>query len=384
MIKQITGFSSKVVRLRILANIASLAFKKSGNLKSGFQALLGIHAKRKRVQGLQNIRKYVRNEGRYFFSDDIPGWPSEAFKGYFSGEVIRVSGINGFKAPFSTVFIAITSKCPMRCKHCYEWENISKVDSLSLDNLKTIIRKLKEYGVHHIQLSGGEPLDRMEDLISLITYSCKDADVWLNTSGFGLTPERAFSMKKAGLTGAEISLDHYDENEHNRFRSNEESFRWVKDAARNCRSAGILTSLSLCATNIFVTRENLVKYAELAMSWGICFIRILEPMETERFKGEMIRLADDRIALLEEFFLDAASPSKQAEYPIISYPGFHQKRIGCLGAGNHYLYIDSKGDIHACPFCRGSAGNAVTTSIEAAVEILKSRGCKLYETNHSD
>jgi MoaA/NifB/PqqE/SkfB family radical SAM enzyme len=233
-------------------------------------------------------------------------------------------------------------------------------------------------------LSGGEPLERMDDLIVLTNFSREGADLWVNTSGFGFTYERALSLKKAGITGAEISLDHWDENEHNSFRSNDKSFFWVREAVRNCNQSGILTSLSLCATGSFVTAENLKRYADLAMKWGVSFIRILEPKEAGRFKGKEIRLTQNKISLLEEFFENSDSPHQVPEYPVISYPGYVQRRIGCVGAGNRYLYIDSKGDIHACPFCQYSAGNCLTDRIEDADLVLKAKGCIEYKTSISD
>ena len=127
-----------------------------------------------------------------------------------------------------------------------------------------------------------------------------------------------------------------------------------------------------------------MKYVELAMKWGVSFIRILEPKEAGRYEGKEIGLSLDKITLLEEFFIDSGSPGKVPEYPLISYPGYYQRRIGCLGAGNRYLYIDSKGDIHACPFCQQSAGNAISDRIEDAVSVLKTIGCHDYKTNISD
>ena len=373
-----------MVRIRLLADIVILATSHLKNPITSLKVLVIISSKRKTIQGHQRVRKYIKSGNKYFFSDDIPGWPSAAFNGYFTGEIIRASGLKGMRVPLSTVFFAITSKCPMRCKHCYEWNNISQNEYLSIENLKEIIKKIKDFGAYHIQLSGGEPLERMDDLIVLTDYSCEGVDLWLNTSGFGLTLERAISLKKAGLTGAEISLDHWDEYEHNSFRGNEKSFFWVSEAVKNCSEAGILTSLSLCATNTFVSDKNLLKYAELAMKWEVRFIRILEPKEAGRYEGKEISLSMEKIALLEEFFIDSGSPGKVPEYPLISYPGYYQRRIGCLGAGNRYLYIDSKGDIHACPFCQRSAGNAIIDRIEDAVSVLKTIGCHDYKTNISD
>jgi len=380
VIKTITGFRAEAVRLRILAGIFFSALSHLSDTLKVLSALSEIRAKRRAVHGAGKIKKFIKADGRYFFMDNIPGWPSVASRGYFRTEIARAMQHDGENNPLSTVFFSITSKCPLRCRHCYERDNLSVNEYLSLENLKQIVANLKDYGVFHFQLSGGEPLERFDDLISIVECTGKGADVWINTSGYGLTYERALSLKKAGLTGAEISLDHWDEDEHNLFRDNAKSFSWARDAAMNCRKAGIITCLSLCATNKFITGDNLKRYASLAMEWGVSFIRLLEPRETKTFKGNDVLLSADKIKVLEEFFLNSTSGERLPEYPIVSYPGYHQRRVGCLGAGNHYLYIDTRGDIHACPFCRSAAGNAVTDRIEDVVKLLRKRGCQAYTT----
>jgi len=374
----ITGYRAKIVRLRLLVQIALTAVYYYRNPVRGLKALAGVRAKRQSFQGLPKIRKYIKSGRRYFFSDNIPGFPSPAFNDFARSEVIRASGRNGIRIPFSTVFFSITAKCPLRCPHCYEWENLSLDEYLSYDDLLAILNKVKEYGTCHFSLSGGEPLERLDDLLLLVTLACRDADVWINTSGYGLTREVAHSLKKAGLTGAEISLDHWNEEEHNLFRRHPESFYWVGEAVKNCNKEGILTTLSLCATGKFVSRYNLDKYMELAMSWGIPIIRILEPRETGKYKGEDLILLPEQTDLLEQCYRDAASPGKPRDYPIITYPAYHSRKTGCAGGGYRYIYIDPKGNIHACPFCRRPAGNAVTDRIEDAVSILKAHGCRKY------
>jgi MoaA/NifB/PqqE/SkfB family radical SAM enzyme len=379
----ITGIRAKLVKICLMINILFLSAMANNNLFSGTKTLKKVLKKRGTVQGLPGVIKYYKAGRRYFFSENIPGWPSSAFNGFFRGEILRSSDQHK-KSPLSTIIIAITSKCRLGCLHCYEWNNISHIDKLTLENLKEIICKIKGYGVNHIQLSGGEPLERFSDLTKLIGFSRKGTDLWLLTSGFGLSLEKALELRNAGLTGADISLDHWKEDEHNRSRNNPRSFYWVKEAVKNCRRAGIATTLSLCAFRSFVTYENLLKYAGLAKEWGVGFIRILEPREAGRYKGKDIELLKEQTDLLESFFRDFNTSEKFKGYPIITYPGYNQRRMGCFGAGNRYLYIDSVGDIHACPFCQKSAGNALSEKLEDVVSTLKNYGCQKYELNLND
>jgi len=376
----ITGLMAAFIRSCIIINILSLAVTYSLNPFHGLSILKKVIRKRRSVQGLPAVRKYVRGGNRYFFSENIPGWPSAAFNGFFRAEILRASAQGG-KFPLSTIIFAITSRCRLGCLHCYEWNNLSHIDRLSYENLESIIIKIKGYGINHIQLSGGEPLERFDDLIRLIRFARKETDLWLLTSGFGLISEKALALKSAGLSGADISLDHWDESEHNRSRNSPKSFWWAREAVRNCREAGIATTLSICAFRSFVTRENLEKYADLAKEWGAGFIRVLEPREAGRYRGVDVALLKEQTVILERFYQEMNSSDKFIDYPVVSYPGYQQRREGCLGAGNRYLYIDSAGEIHACPFCQQSAGNIISQKLEDAVPLLKKFGCQAYALN---
>ena len=213
------------------------------------------------------IVKMVRSGRRYYFTTDYPGYPSANLSGMLRNEFAENNNGNGHTlntAVLKTLVWGITNLCPLTCAHCYEWDNIDKRDTLDMPALKQLLSIYKSNGLRHIQFSGGEPLARFEELAELVKEASPTMDCWLLTSGYRLTGAKAAALKKAGLTGAHISLDHWDEDEHNKFRNNRQSYMMVMEAIRNCISSGILVSLSLCATREFVTYDNLMKYAELA------------------------------------------------------------------------------------------------------------------------
>jgi MoaA/NifB/PqqE/SkfB family radical SAM enzyme len=372
-----TGLARGRLRLEVLKR----TFQRQSGLLAAPRLLNQLAEKRRTIHGLTRVRKFARAKGRYFITPDSPGWPSQAFGGFIDNELGRL-GAGGNKAhALQTVIFAITSRCPLQCRHCFEWDNLDAGEHLSAGDLDAVMRKLQQHGVRHVQLSGGEPLARFGDLVDLTGKYGREMDLWVLTSGFGLTSEKAAALSMAGLTGANISLDHWDPAGHNDFRNHADAFRWAGEAAANCRRAGMAVSLSLCAARSFVTAGNLGRYRELAREWGADFIRVLEPRQAGRFSGPETELSRSQTDLLDSFYLETNLDPKFRQYPIISYPGYHQRRVGCFGAGNRYLYIDSKGDFHACPFCLGSVGNALTGSLVEAIEKMKSRGCHVFRVN---
>jgi MoaA/NifB/PqqE/SkfB family radical SAM enzyme len=343
--------------------------------------LKDLMRKRRLLRGDFPFLKYVKAGSRYYWSLNHPGWPSSSFRPFCEHELNKVRPFRSDNGRLSTIIFAITNECPLRCEHCYEWRNLGGPEPLSLDDLKEILAKFQRRGVGQVQLSGGEPLCRLEDAVELIRSARAGTDFWLLTSGYELTFEKAARLKEAGLTGVDVSLDHWDEERHNAFRNDERSFYWAREAAFNTRGADLAVCLSLCATRDFVTPENLWRYVHLAKEWGAGFVRILEPRAVGHYAGRDVELKEEHVDVLTRFYLAVNADPACRELPIVTYPGYGQRRVGCVGAGNRYLYVDSNGDVHACPFCRNEVGNALAGSLDGAIAKMRKIGCHEFETN---
>lgn len=377
----VTGFSRRRIRIRIMLAIVRLARKHHGTSRKALPALLKIIRKRRMIHGNRFMLKYVHAGGRYFSALNVPGYPSKAFDRFIEHELIRSDPQADSRKSLHTAVFSITSRCKLHCEHCCEWNNISSKECLSMDELKIIQQKLHELGISHLDYSGGEPLSRLDALLELLASGRGDVDYWILSSGFEMTEDIARQLKEDGLTGVVISLDHWDEEFHNTFRNHPESFFWVREAVRNCRIAKLTTGLSICATKEFISEPNLWKYADLARSWGVGFIRILEPRQAGFYAGKDVLLSGSHTKILEQFFLDINSKRKFRTYPIVIYPGYHQRKVGCLGAGNRYVYIDSRGDLHACPFCQDPKGNALREDLHESIGLIRETGCHRFKTN---
>jgi MoaA/NifB/PqqE/SkfB family radical SAM enzyme len=123
-----------------------------------------------------------------------------------------------------TIFWGITNRCPLHCSHCYDWDNISTNDKLSLNQLMDVLDVLRSQGIRHVQFSGGEPMARFNDLLRIVRIASADMECWLLTSAYGFTASAANELKSAGLLGVNISLDQWQEEKHNDFRHNGSQF----------------------------------------------------------------------------------------------------------------------------------------------------------------
>lgn len=375
------GLREKLIFVAISLHIFGIALATYGNPLVAFEVYKKFTGKRRLFQGDFPVLRFARAGGRYFWSVDSPGWPSGSFRSYIRNELNRLRPFREDRGHLSTMIFAVSSRCPLRCEHCFEWDNLDGKELLTLGQLKEVLAKFQRRGLDQVQLSGGEPLCRLDDTLELIRSARAGTDFWLLTSGYGLTREAAARLKDAGLTGVNVSLDHWDEGKHNAFRGHKQSFRWAREAAANSRSADLALCLDLCATRDFVTAGNLWRYSYLARDWGAAFIRILEPRRVGRFADRDVVLKPEHVAVLREFYERANSARACRELPIVMYPGYFQRIIGCVGAGHRYLYVDSRGDLHPCPFCQEEAGSALGDSLDEAIAAMKGRGCHVFPTN---
>jgi MoaA/NifB/PqqE/SkfB family radical SAM enzyme len=373
----VSGFRLAFIRIGVALTVLWISFKINQNPLKAVSLLRSLIKERLNIHENAGQYKAVKSGVRYFWSVNLPGWPSETFNHFIFNEFQRINSPDN--STLQTIIFAITNICPLHCIHCYEWDNISDKNRLSIKDLKYVMEKIRNYGIRHIQFSGGEPLSRFDDMIELMKYSGNTNDFWINTSGFGLTKGKARIMKQNGMIGAIISLDDWDETRHNMFRNNSKSFYWVKEATRNCNEAGIIVCLSICPVKEFVTEENLNRFYKLAKNLGAGFIRIIEPRRVGRFAGENVMLDASHIDILDRFMISHNSDPAYNEYPIIQFPGHHQRKSGCLGTGNRYIYIDSNGEFHACPFCRKPLGNVLKDSINSGIVKARAYGCHVFK-----
>ncbi len=330
------------------------------------------------LQG-QEIKKIAFVDGKYYFDLFTPAFGSRAFRHFIEGEANRIAPIPGKFNHFANIFVAVTKSCPLNCPHCLEGDSLNQPDLLTLEDLKKLFQNIDKVGTAQIQLTGGEPLLRLNDIIEILKAHGKETEFWLYTSGYKLTASSALTLKQAGLSGIALSLDHWSAESHNNFRGNKDSFQWVEEAVQYAMEAKLVVALSICVSRAFVTEDNLLSYIELAKEWGVSFIQLLEPKASGRYAGKDIELKPAQEKILEDFFLKMNFHPAYHDYPIVTYHGYYQRKAGCLCAGRKSFYIDADANIHACPFCRGKMGSALDGDIIKITMALQSKGCSMYK-----
>lgn len=308
--------------------------------------------------------RVVEFEGRYVVNSSVPSVPSRAFVTFVKGgrnetRLLTDLAYARRSAPLSA-HLCITARCNYRCKHCGA-TTPDRQRELTRDQWIEVIRELQDLGVAYIVFSGGEPLLRpdMEDIVASVDDR---STTLLFTNGRELSPGRAAALKRAGLFILSVSIDSPDAEEHNRLRRNPRAFDHALRAIGCASEAGLYTLVSAVVYRRHLTRENIVRLAQLVQRHGAHELRIHQPIPrghlAESPEAESIFYQEDDVARLNEiqFSLNSAG----GDFPKISALSYTEGpcKFGC-GAGVLHSYISATGELWPCDFVPLSFGNVL-------------------------
>jgi MoaA/NifB/PqqE/SkfB family radical SAM enzyme len=309
------------------------------------------------------IRKIAQFGDAYFSSLTLPHYPSPAFERAVARGALNVGAAGTpLKQQIDTVLMAVTPRCDLHCQHCYERHNIGDDDGVPLERLKQILAEVQQQGVSTLVLTGGEPMNRFDDLLDLVRSADKNlSDIHVHTSGHGVTEDRAVRLKEAGLIAAAVGLDDVDPERHDELRGFRGAHHEAVSALRHFRKAGIFTYVNVCASPAMIRARDLWRYAELVKRLGVGFIQLLEPRPCGGYlqPREGVLLSKDERRQLVEFFRLMNTHRNCRDYPIVHYVAFAEspEQRGCMMGGLSHLYIDSRGNVNPCVFLPVTFGN---------------------------
>lgn len=301
--------------------------------------------------------KLVRIDGKVVINSFLPPFPSEAFRTLAKGVQ---SLVGGRAVPVSTYF-SVTNRCTFNCWHCSKKHR--GPGELSLETVIRAVGELQDLGVSIIGFTGGEPLLRT-DLERIVRSMDERSVSLLFTSGDGLTAERAKALKRSGLFGIAVSLDHFDPEVHDKRRGRKGAFEMAVDAVRVSRENNFYTIIQCVATRDIMEDGTMEKYLDMARALGVYEIRLLEPVPTGRLlDGDqsccLTEHERQKLRALHKKTNRAGNRAKVCAFAHVE----HKDMYGC-GAGFQHMYIDAEGNMCPCDFVPISFGNVRTESVK--------------------
>ncbi len=122
--------------------------------------------------------------------------------------------IDRFGRSIDYVRVSVTDRCDLRCFYCLPqgFHDFEEPDHwLTFDEVERVVAAFTRLGVHHIRLTGGEPLVRrgLPDLAGRLAALPGLDDLSLSTNATQLA-RQARALREAGITRINVSLDSLD------------------------------------------------------------------------------------------------------------------------------------------------------------------------------
>lgn len=256
-----------------------------------------------------------------------------------------------FKAGMATplVDIGYNLACNMKCNHCFVTRLAPKTRALRPADLKNFSDQAHEFGLCQLVLSGGEPLvlKNLEDVIAAMQPD--KFHLSMSTNGFFLTPEMARKLRSWGLDKVKISIDDFNEQQHDRNRNCKGAYQRAMQALFNAKEAGLGVAIQTCITHQNCRTKRTLQMAKFALKHEFS-MDVMVAHALGQWEGKHEMLIDEK---------DASFLRQVHE----RYPSLHRDTFPTYGLDrgcncvNSNLHLTQYGDILPCGFIHISLGN---------------------------
>ncbi len=368
-VRNVTGWQKKAFNLKLKISIFLHTIPQllKGNISfKGFILLL------KRlllfVSKTQH-NKFVEIDGKTRLGLYVPGYPSQAFD-----TACQKFGQFSERMPCTTVLLSITSACPYQCNYCYQ--KLDKGKDVELETLIKTVKKLQEMGIAFFNIEGGEPFmvyDRLKILCSVIDDR---SEIWINSTGAGMTLERLVELKGLNVTAIMFSLHSPDPDMFNQFMGDNSAWETMKAGVKMCHAAGLAVAFNTCLMRDDFYNGTFERIMEIVRDFGACLIQIIKPKPAGGWLGKgTIEFTPEDLEYIKAKVNQYNLVAEFSGYPSISAQVIEEDKavFGCTAGGTDRFYINAKGDLQPCEFLNLSFGNIRVDEFEDIYQ--KMRGC---------
>ena len=255
-----------------------------------------------------------------------------------------------------------TSACNLHCAGCWAAEYGNKLN-LSLDEIDDIIRQGKDLGVYFYIYTGGEPLVRKDDIITLCRRH-PDCEFLSFTNATLIDNEFTDRMLEVGNFIPAISLEGFEEATDG--RRGEGVYQRVIGAMELLKAKKLPFGISACYTSANVDSIASEAFMDQIIDLGASFIWYFHYMPIGNDAvPELLPTPEQREYMFHRI------REIRATKPIFAMDFQNDGEFvgGCIAGGRRYLHINANGDCDPCVFIHYSDSNIREKTL---LEVLRS------------
>ena len=285
------------------------------------------------------------------------------------------AGVNGTKAvranrekykcniPFTILFDP-TSACNLRCKGCWSAEYGHK-SNLTLDEMRSIVNQGTELGAHNYMLTGGEPLIRKDDIITLCREN-PDCAFLAYTNATLIDQKLCDEMKSVGNIALALSIEGTEES--NDFRRGEGAYKKTIEAMDLLKKNGLFFGISVCYTSANIPSVTSREFLDLMVEKGAFFALYFNYMPVGKDAVvDLIPTPEQRVYMYK-WIREARNSKTGHPMFVMDFQNDGEFVGGCIAGGRNYIHINSEGDMEPCVFIHYSDSNIREKTILEALQ----------------
>lgn len=253
-----------------------------------------------------------------------------------------------------------TSRCNLSCRGCWAQE-YDKTADLSLATMDRIIREGKELGIYMYLYSGGEPLLRAADIVTLAERH-DDCIFCAFTNGRLVDSQLALTLAELGNVALALSVEGFAADTDGRRGAG--SYQHMMNAMDHLRHHGALFGFSTC-----YHRDNTAGVVDPAFvdstiargaffGWYFTYIPLGQHAEPQ-----MLATAEQRLAVMQSI----RRFRREKDLFFLDFWNDGESSGGCIAGGRRYLHINAHGDVEPCAFVHYSDTNIHNASLWEAL-----------------
>lgn len=262
------------------------------------------------------------------------------------------------------VLLDPTSACNMKCKGCWSAE-YGHNSNLTLDEMRSIISQSRELGTHFFMYTGGEPLIRKKDILS-IAKEFPDCIFLAYTNGTLVDDKFCEDMKNCGNLALALSIEGNEDT--NDSRRGEGAYQTTFNAMRMLKKHKCLFGTSICYTSQNYEAVTSDEFYDLMIENGVRYMWFFHYMPVgSRADKSLLLTPEQREHVYREI---RAKRNSKTGKPVFTVDFQNDAEFvgGCIAGGRNYFHINSEGDVEPCVFIHYSDSNIREKSI---LECLK-------------
>ena len=283
--------------------------------------------------------------------------------GYYGTKTVRTNRDKyNCNIPFTILFDP-TSACNLNCKGCWAAEYGHSMQ-LSLDEMRSIVKQGRELGTHFYMLTGGEPLIRKKDIITLASEN-PECVFLIYTNATLIDKKLCDDIKRCGNITLALSIE--GDEDSNDYRRGEGAYHTTMEAMKLLKEEKLLFGISVCYTSKNITQVTSDEFLDKMVDMGVKYAFYFNYMPVGKNADKTLIPTPSQRKYMYFWMKKVRDSHKGKPLFVMDFQDDGEYVGGCIAGGRNYFHINSNGDIEPCVFIHYSDSNIRTHTLFEAL-----------------